>query len=444
MMAGNNEGCQIMVFTPSYEEFKDFSGYIRYMESKGAHKAGIAKVIPPKEWQAVRRYNMKRIGEMEIKTPIQQTVSGQQGLFQLINIQKKTMQVKNLKELAETPKHKPPEGSIDELERKFWKNITFNPSIYGADVPGTIYDKDVKHWNINSLNTILDTLNSDCSVKILGVNTAYLYFGMWKACFPWHTEDMDLYSINYLHHGAPKFWYSIPPEHGKRLETLAKGFFSGSAQDCSEFMRHKMTLISPQILRKFSIPVNKIVHNEGEFMVTFPYGYHAGFNLGFNIAESTNFASERWIEFGKKAKHCQCNRDSVKINMDVFIKKFQPEEWKRIQQKRIEEKQANKKKHNNLSSSSSDSSSQEEDSEEEDDEEDDDVSSDEEEKEEEIIDTETEEEIPLSSSEEYSENLARVAKKQYRKPDSETRTRPKRLKLSKIDGDGKQYKSTFI
>ena len=27
------------------------------------------------------------------------------GLFQLINIQKKTMQVKNLKELAETPKY---------------------------------------------------------------------------------------------------------------------------------------------------------------------------------------------------------------------------------------------------------------------------------------------------------------------------------------------------
>ena len=105
-------------------------------------------------------------------------------------------------------RHKPPEGSIDELERKFWKNITFNPPIYGADVPGTIYDKDVKHWNINSLNTILDTLNSDCNVKILGVNTAYLYFGMWKACFPWHTEDMDLYSINYLHHGAPKFWYA--------------------------------------------------------------------------------------------------------------------------------------------------------------------------------------------------------------------------------------------
>lgn len=33
-----------MVFRPTWEEFKNFSAYIQYMESKGAHKAGLAKV----------------------------------------------------------------------------------------------------------------------------------------------------------------------------------------------------------------------------------------------------------------------------------------------------------------------------------------------------------------------------------------------------------------
>jgi len=35
-------------------------------------------------------------------------------------------------------------------------------------------------------------------------------------------------------------------------------------------------------------------------MITFPYGYHSGYNHGFNCAESTNFGTERWIEYGKR------------------------------------------------------------------------------------------------------------------------------------------------
>ena len=53
-------------------------------------------------------------------------------------------------------------------------------------------------------------------------------------------------------------------------------------------------------------------------MITFPYGYHAGFNHGFNIAESTNFALPRWIKYGKDAIRCHCTDDMVRINMNLF------------------------------------------------------------------------------------------------------------------------------
>ena len=101
----------------------------------------------------------------------------------------------------------PKTENFEELERKFWKNVTFNQPLYGADIPGSLYDPAVKEWNINHLGTILDAISEEYGVDIPGVNTAYLYFGMWKTAFAWHTEDMDLYSINYLHFGEPKQWY---------------------------------------------------------------------------------------------------------------------------------------------------------------------------------------------------------------------------------------------
>lgn len=35
---------KIMTFRPTYDEFKDFKEYIKYIETQGAHKAGLAKV----------------------------------------------------------------------------------------------------------------------------------------------------------------------------------------------------------------------------------------------------------------------------------------------------------------------------------------------------------------------------------------------------------------
>lgn len=44
-VVSQNHGSKgIMTFYPTTEEFKDFSRYIAYMESQGAHKAGLAKV----------------------------------------------------------------------------------------------------------------------------------------------------------------------------------------------------------------------------------------------------------------------------------------------------------------------------------------------------------------------------------------------------------------
>ena len=66
--------------------------------------------------------------------------------------------------------------------------------------------------------------------------------------FGMHKEDMDLYSINYLHQGRPKFWYGIDLESNKAFENYVKGHFKDQFKNCAEFIRHKTTLINPENL----------------------------------------------------------------------------------------------------------------------------------------------------------------------------------------------------
>ena len=48
-MGDSNTDGHVMVFRPTMDEFRHFGRYIQYMESLGAHKAGVAKIIPPRK-----------------------------------------------------------------------------------------------------------------------------------------------------------------------------------------------------------------------------------------------------------------------------------------------------------------------------------------------------------------------------------------------------------
>ena len=208
-----------------------------------------------------------------------------------------------------------------ELETFYWKSLTYAPPMYGADMPGSLFEEACESWNVAKLPNLLDVLGQ----KVPGVNTAYLYLGMWKATFAWHLEDVDLYSINYIHFGAPKQWYSISQADARKFEKVMREVWPTDSKNCSQFLRHKTYLISPGLLKEKGITVNRLIHNEGEFVITFPYGYHSGYNLGYNCAESVNFATEAWLDYGRIAKKCECEADSVWVDVYDIERKLRGE-----------------------------------------------------------------------------------------------------------------------
>ena len=107
--------------------------------------------------------------------------------------------------------------------------------------------QDVEEWNIGRLNTLLDMVEQECGIVIEGVNTPYMYFGMWKTTFAWHTEDMDLYSINYLHFGQSKSWW-VPDAPSGAFTAFYQGLRSRVIMEIGSL--HKPTAVQSLVSEK--------------------------------------------------------------------------------------------------------------------------------------------------------------------------------------------------
>jgi hypothetical protein len=205
---------------------------------------------------------------------------------------------------------------LGKMKEGFWRRLdSASAPLYGADCLGTLFDSMNKgSWNMNHLRSRLDIVGTVMS----GVNKPYLYFGQYRSMFPWHTEDMDLHSINMIHFGMPKQWYAVSPSQKSEVYKIGRKYFPKEFRKCPEYFRHKCVMIDPNILREHGINVYECTQFESEIVITFAGCFHAGFNYGANCAESVNFATEAWIEHGKASGICICSRESVYINMEEF------------------------------------------------------------------------------------------------------------------------------
>ena len=107
----------------------------------------------------------------------------------------------------------------EQMDRQFYHHDCLEVVPYAYNIEGTLFDYKMKKCNVNRLGTFLDVLSyvrgrEKCTGfrpnPLKGISTSMLYFGVYGSSFPWHTEDGDLPSVNYLHEGKPKIWFCVP------------------------------------------------------------------------------------------------------------------------------------------------------------------------------------------------------------------------------------------
>jgi [histone H3]-trimethyl-L-lysine9/36 demethylase len=316
---------------PSPEQFRHFNRYVltELETDPEVRRAGFVKVVPPEGFRAEHDIPpedySRRLARLHIEAPIRQlaqTVA--QGVWRVSHLVDQEHVPANrfiesasrADKAAKKRMNAEEGGELDTIKQAFWKKIdSASAPLYGADCPGSLFDPQNKgSWNMNHLRSRLDIVGTAMS----GVNRPYLYFGQQRSMFPWHTEDMDLHSINLIHFGQPKQWYVVPPSQKDAMYEIGRKYLPKEFKRCPEFFRHKCLMIDPNILVKHGIEVMECTQYESEIVITFAGCFHAGFNYGANCAESVNFATEAWIEHGKTSGVCVCSRESVYINMEEF------------------------------------------------------------------------------------------------------------------------------
>jgi hypothetical protein len=85
-------------------------------------------------------------------------------------------------------------------------------------------------------------------------------------------------------------------------------------------------MINPSTFVSAGVKVTRALHTPGTFIVTFPQAYHAGFSIGWNVAEAVNFATIDWLKWGRQSElvYMSARRQSV-LSVDHLSALFCPE-----------------------------------------------------------------------------------------------------------------------
>ncbi|KAK1401022.1 hypothetical protein POM88_000627 [Heracleum sosnowskyi] len=89
--------------------------------------------------------------------------------------------------------------------------------------------------------------------------------------------------------------------HASALEAVMRKHLPDLFDEQPGLLHELVTQLSPSVLKSEGVPVYRVVQHSGEFVLTFPRAYHAGFNCGFNCVEVVNVAPIDWLEHGQCA-----------------------------------------------------------------------------------------------------------------------------------------------
>lgn len=160
-----------------------------------------------------------------------------------------------------------------DCEDDIWRKMK-NPSNIKSTMPqycileeGTCFNENSKGWNLAKFSAAESVIHALPENEWMdGIHRPYIYLGMYGTTFSWHREDRNLMSMNYMHDGSPKLWYTVPFEHSEYFERVIQEEIEKIRSpkrlklnvECDLVVRHKIVHAPPSFLKKHAIKFGKV------------------------------------------------------------------------------------------------------------------------------------------------------------------------------------------
>ncbi|KAL5796511.1 hypothetical protein ACOSQ2_001331 [Xanthoceras sorbifolium] len=199
------------------------------------------------------------------------------------------------------------ENPTEEIEVLYGENL--DTGTFGSGFPtvsnplkASDHQKYLKSgWNLNNVPRLPGSLLSFESGDTSGLLVPRLHIGMCFSSLSWKVEEHHLYSLHYLHLGAPKIWHGIPGRSAVKFEAATKKHLSDFSVGQPELRDRLVTKLSPSTLKSEGVPAYRCIQYPGEFVLVLPGAYYSGFDCGFNCSEAVNFSPIDWLPHGQNA-----------------------------------------------------------------------------------------------------------------------------------------------
>ncbi|KAJ9176453.1 hypothetical protein P3X46_011762 [Hevea brasiliensis] len=221
------------------------------------------------------------------------------------------------------------EPSLDNIEGEY-RRIIDNPTeeievLYGGDLDSGVFGSGFptksiftkisdcdeylnSGWNLNNTPRLPRSLLSSESFNTSGLLVPQIRIGMCFSKFCWKVEEHHLYSLCYMHLGAPKIWYGIPGRYNVKFKALLKKQLPDMLAEQPKLRDRLADKLYPSTLKSEDIPVYRCIQYPGEFVLVLPGAYYSGFDCGFNCVEAVNVAPLEWLPYGQNVVELYCEQ----------------------------------------------------------------------------------------------------------------------------------------